>query len=251
MLKPTLLALFASLALASLAQAQDVVAGEKIFKRCAACHKIGDDTKHGIGPNLNNVIGRQAGSAEEFTKYGKDLVALGETGLVWNEELISEWITDPKKFLRARSENKRAKSKMKLKLKDEQARLDVIAYVAQFSQTVTEMEPEKEAETKMASMVANTGMNQLCVSNVSNEEHFFAVETGGSDRITGAVPAGSVLCSVAMQQVQGGTVSVFESAESLEGCSRLVTAEMVGTGYVEELRKYADFDRCLWSSNAS
>lgn len=247
--KTTLLALFAALAIAAPAQAQDVVAGEKIFKRCAACHKIGDDTKHGIGPNLNNVIGRQAGSAEGFTKYGKDLVALGETGLVWNEELISEWITDPKKFLRARSENKRAKSKMKLKLKDEQARLDVIAYIEQFSQTAAELKPKKEAEADVASIAANTEMNQLCVSNVSDKEHFFAVETRGSERTTGALPAGGVLCSATMQQVQGGTVSVFESAESLEGCSRLVSADLVGAGYVEELRKYADFDRCLWSSN--
>lgn len=121
------------------AMAQDVTAGEKVFKKCRSCHKIGDGAKNAVGPVLNNVIGRKAGTFEGY-KYGKDLLAASEKGLVWTTENLGPYITDPKKFLRNYLENPKAKSKMSFKLKKEQQRADVIAYVATFSpdaETVT------------------------------------------------------------------------------------------------------------------
>ena len=38
--------------------------GETVFKKCAACHQVGEGAKHRIGPHLNGVIGRTAGTAE-------------------------------------------------------------------------------------------------------------------------------------------------------------------------------------------
>jgi len=110
--------------------AGDAAAGEKAFKSCKACHKIGDGAKHGVGPALTGVVGRVAGSADGYKKYSKDLVAAGEGGLVWTEEEIVKWLESPKDYLRATLDNPKAKSKMSFKLKDEQKRKDIAAYLA-------------------------------------------------------------------------------------------------------------------------
>lgn len=114
------------------AHAADAAKGEELFKKCAACHTIGEGAENGVGPQLTGVVGRAAGSVEGY-KYGKSIVAAGEAGLVWTEEELDGWLTNPKKYLRAKLEDKKAKSKMSFKLKKEDERADVIAYLATFS----------------------------------------------------------------------------------------------------------------------
>ncbi len=110
----------------------DAEAGEKAFSKCKSCHMIvsdaGDEIVKGgrTGPNLYGIIGKTAGSAD--FKYGKDLVAAGEAGLVWDEANLAEYVTDPRAFLRTYLENDKAKSKMSYKLKKGGA--DVAAYLA-------------------------------------------------------------------------------------------------------------------------
>ena len=132
----TMLTLGAGAMLATTAMADGHVAeGEKLVsKRCKACHMIvdGDNVilKGGkVGPNLWGVIGRAAGAQEGF-KYGKDLAKAGENGLVWDEETLSGYIEDPKKFLRTYLDDKKAKSKMAFKLKKDDQRAAVAAYLA-------------------------------------------------------------------------------------------------------------------------
>jgi len=110
----------------------DAEKGAKTFKKCKACHLIanGDEVivKGGkTGPNLYGIIGRKAGTVEDF-KYGKSIVAAGEAGLVWDEANMVEYTKNPKKFLRAYLEDDSAKSKMTLKLK--KGGEDVAAYLA-------------------------------------------------------------------------------------------------------------------------
>ena len=65
----SLLTLVASVALAASAGnalAGDAAAGEKTFAKCKACHQIGETAKNAVGPNLNGVAGRKAGSAEGY-----------------------------------------------------------------------------------------------------------------------------------------------------------------------------------------
>ena len=62
-------------------------------------------------------------------KYGKSLAAAAEAGLVWTEEELLDYLQDPRKYLRAKLEDKKAKSKMAFKLKKDQDRLDVISYL--------------------------------------------------------------------------------------------------------------------------
>ena len=127
-----LVAIAAALGFHAQAWAQDVTAGEKVFKKCKACHQVGENAKNGAGPHLNGVIGRPAGFNEGF-KYGTGMKKAREAGLVWSEELVFEYIANPKVFLREYLDDPKAKAKMVFRLKDEEDRLNVIAYVKTFS----------------------------------------------------------------------------------------------------------------------
>lgn len=111
----------------------DAAKGEKTFKKCKACHAIVDDAGEVIvkggktGPNLYGIMGRTAGTYEGF-KYGADLVAAGEAGLVWDADNFNEYAKDPKAFLKSTLDNTGAKSKMTFKLK--KGGEDVAAYLA-------------------------------------------------------------------------------------------------------------------------
>ncbi len=72
--------------------AQDVAKGEQSFKKCLPCHSIGEDAQNKIGPELNGLDGRKAGSVPDFN-YSD---ANKNSGIVWNEENFKEYIKDPK-----------------------------------------------------------------------------------------------------------------------------------------------------------
>ncbi len=76
-----------------------VEAGEKVFRKCKACHQVGEGAKNKTGPQLNGIMGRAAGSIEGF-KYSKPLAAKAEEGLVWTEETMAEFLAAPKKFIK-------------------------------------------------------------------------------------------------------------------------------------------------------
>ncbi|AQS48857.1 MULTISPECIES: c-type cytochrome [Thioclava] len=75
-----------------------VEAGEKVFKKCKACHQVGEDAKNRVGPVLNNLIGRQAGTADGF-KYSSAMKQHGEDGLIWTEQTVEEYLADPKGYI--------------------------------------------------------------------------------------------------------------------------------------------------------
>jgi cytochrome c len=72
--------------------AQDVAKGETSFKKCLPCHSIGDDAQNKIGPELNGLDGRKAGTVEGFN-YSD---ANKGSGITWNEANFKEYIKDPK-----------------------------------------------------------------------------------------------------------------------------------------------------------
>ncbi len=74
------------------AQAQDAAAGEKVFAVCKACHQIGENAKNGVGPELNGVIGRKAGSVPGYNYSA----ANKNSGITWDEPTFREYIKDPK-----------------------------------------------------------------------------------------------------------------------------------------------------------
>jgi len=107
----------------------DAEAGEKVFKKCKACHSIIDAEGEAIvkggrnGPNLYGVYTRVAGSEEGFAKkYKDDIIAAGEAGLAWDEATFTAYVEDPRAFLREYLDDKKAKSGMAFKLKKEEDR---------------------------------------------------------------------------------------------------------------------------------
>jgi cytochrome c len=107
--------------MAAPAMAQDVAAGEKAFLVCRACHQIGPTAKNGVGPELNGVVGRKAGSDPNFS-YSS---ANKESGITWTPEELDKYLEAPAKVV--------PHTKMMFPgIPDAQKRQDVIAYLTQF-----------------------------------------------------------------------------------------------------------------------
>lgn len=109
---------------AGAAVAQDaaqIEEGEKVFKRCAACHQVGEGAENKVGPELADLIGRKPGTAPDF-KYSPAMVEYGETHDAWTEELLLTYLENP------RTEVKGTKMAF-AGLKDEADRQAVIAYI--------------------------------------------------------------------------------------------------------------------------
>ena len=151
-MKPILTAAILGLLAAPAFAEGDAAKGEKAFNRCKSCHSIVSDTGENIvkggktGPNLWGVVGRTAGTYEGF-KYGKDLVAAGEGGLVWDLASFEAYTHDPREFLREHLGDSKAKSKMTFKLK--KGAEDIYAFLAQFSPVAEE--PAEDAAATEAS----------------------------------------------------------------------------------------------------
>nr|WP_321508802.1 c-type cytochrome [uncultured Celeribacter sp.] len=69
--------------------------GEKIFKKCAACHQVGDGARNKTGPVLNGVFGAPVAHVDDF-KYSKDMTEAHEAGVVWDEAHLTEFIAKPR-----------------------------------------------------------------------------------------------------------------------------------------------------------
>ena len=73
--------------------------GEKVFKKCKACHRIGLNAKNGAGPHLNNIFGRVAGELKDYKKYSKSIKKIGQEGLIWNAETLTSFLENPKEYI--------------------------------------------------------------------------------------------------------------------------------------------------------
>lgn len=70
----------------------DADKGKKRFKKCGACHQVGPDAKNTLGPHLNGVVDRVAGSVEGY-EYSEALTKAGEDGLTWDQANLIKWIS--------------------------------------------------------------------------------------------------------------------------------------------------------------
>lgn len=117
---------------------QDADAGEQVFRKCRACHQVGEGAKNGVGPAQNGVIGRTAGTAEGYN-YSPLNKAAGAAGLVWTENAIFDYLADPTGYLKGflnekgKASEATGSTKMTFKLADETERKNVIAYLKKFS----------------------------------------------------------------------------------------------------------------------
>ncbi len=86
------LTILVSSAIVPAAMAQDVEAGKASFNKCMACHSIGPGAKNKVGPELNGIDGRKAGTAPDYN-YSE---ANKSSGITWNEANFKKYIHDPK-----------------------------------------------------------------------------------------------------------------------------------------------------------
>lgn len=106
------------------ADAELIAEGEAVFRRCAACHKIGEGAKNGVGPALDGVVGHPAGQVEGF-RYSRALSTRATEGLVWDEANLDAFLANPRSFLRGTAMGFAG-------LRDDDERKAVIAYLASF-----------------------------------------------------------------------------------------------------------------------
>ena len=82
--------------IAALMTIGDLTTGEKVFKKCSACHSIVKGGKNNIGPALYNVVGRKVGAIEDY-KYSK---ALSGYEKEWTFEELNGYLIKPAKWIK-------------------------------------------------------------------------------------------------------------------------------------------------------
>jgi cytochrome c len=103
------------------AAAQSVEDGQRVFNKCRACHQVGENARNLVGPVLNGLFGRKAGTIEgyQYSESNKN------SGIVWDEATFREYIKNPRKMIPT--------TKMVFAgLNDEKEIGDLIAYLKQF-----------------------------------------------------------------------------------------------------------------------
>jgi cytochrome c len=120
MSKGPIVGIVAFLASTSAAFAQNAASGETAFTKCQPCHSVGEDAKNKIGPVLNGLDGRKAGTVAN-AMYSK---GMKDSDITWNETTFKEFVSNPA--------GKVPGTMMLLADKDEKELGDLWAYLKQF-----------------------------------------------------------------------------------------------------------------------
>jgi cytochrome c len=130
---------FAATMVAGGAFAEDIGDAEKgkaVFKKCKSCHQVGEGAKNRVGPQLNGIFGKTAGT-EPDVKYSKSMKRAGADGLVWTSETLDAFIENPKAMV--------SKTRMSFRgISDPEDRTNLLAYLRDFSDdpaNILEAEP--------------------------------------------------------------------------------------------------------------
>jgi cytochrome c len=116
--------------------------GKKVFRKCRACHDVGLRAKNKVGPVLDGIVGRKAGTVAGY-KYSQANKEAGEDGWVWTEKALLEYLENPKKSMPG--------TKMVFGgLKIQANREDVVAYLATFATVGSSPQKAAKANTKKA-----------------------------------------------------------------------------------------------------
>ncbi len=102
----------------------DATAGAAAFKKCAICHIV-DSDRNKVGPSLNGLFGRKAGTHLDFA-YSSAMKAAGDGGLIWDETTLRDYLHNPKANVKG--------TKMAFPgMKNDQEITNLIAYLKQYS----------------------------------------------------------------------------------------------------------------------
>ncbi len=145
----------------------DADRGSRVFKKCQACHQVGEDAKDRVGPHLNEIFGRTAASHEGF-KYSKGLKRAAAEGLVWDLEHLDAYIENPKSLVSGTRMNFRG-------LPSEEDRANVLAFLRQYSDSPsnipeaepTALAPEVELSADILAIVGDRDYGEYLASECS------------------------------------------------------------------------------------
>lgn len=122
----------------------DAEAGAEVYKKCRACHQLGEGAENRIGPHLNGVFGRAAAGLPEFD-YSDSMERAGVDGIVWDIEHLDAFIENPRSLV--------SKTRMSFPgIRDETDRANLLAFLRQYSDDPANI-PEAEP-TALAAEVA-------------------------------------------------------------------------------------------------
>ena len=131
------LALLAALPVA--AWGADAERGKTLFGQCKRCHQMGGGAEHRIGPQLNGVFGRAAGSLGDF-RYSAAMKAAGSGGLVWTEATLDAFLFDPPALV--------PRSRMSFDgMAEADDRADLLAWLQGFSGSRSDLPPAEPTAT--------------------------------------------------------------------------------------------------------
>ncbi|CAG0908132.1 unnamed protein product, partial [Cyprideis torosa] len=99
----------------------DIARGEGLFRECSSCHQIGAGAKNRVGPHLNDLFGRSAGSVEGF-RYSKSMERASSDGLEWTLDTLNAYIENPRALISGTRMSYRG-------MKNQQDRNDLLAYL--------------------------------------------------------------------------------------------------------------------------
>lgn len=128
--------LFAASSLAARASESlegDPARGEGLFGECRACHEIGAEAANRVGPHLDNLFGRVAGTIEGF-RYSRAMREAGENGLTWDADSIGDYLEKPRDFIPGNRMSYRGMAKP-------QDRADLIAWLASATMAAPAADP--------------------------------------------------------------------------------------------------------------
>ena len=101
----------------------DPAKGEKVYRKCKACHAV-EEGKNKVGPSLYDIVDRAVATVPKY-KYSKAMIAFGEGGAVWDAATLDAYLESPRKAVKG--------TKMAFAgLRKPGDRADVIAYLMQF-----------------------------------------------------------------------------------------------------------------------
>lgn len=137
----------------------DVAAGEKVFKKCLACHTVNSGGADGIGPNLFGIMGQPHAAKAGFAYSG----ALKEISGSWNFDNMNAWLISPRKYANG--------TKMTFAgLGKSEDRANVIAYMNAQGSNLPFPEPPAAVETAEAEAEGDAAATQVAEETVTADE---------------------------------------------------------------------------------
>ena len=163
---------------ANCAFANDAVErGRQVYKACMSCHQIGSEAKNSVGPILNGIFGRRAGTIDGI-RYSDDLARAGANGLIWNRDNLDIYIENPRSLI--------SKTRMQFRgIKEPNKRSDLLAFLRTFSDNPRDI-PEAAPTAQALSHDPAVGSNILAIQGDPDFGEYLAGECVTCHQVNGS-----------------------------------------------------------------